>query len=138
VDYKSTSKNAKIETLDEPWHEGYKRQMEIYQWLLRQRGFKVSDTGYFVYANASKEEEAFDGKLLFEVTLIPYKGSTAWVEKTLLELKQCLDGSALPAAGADCDYCQYREAVDKVTSKYIPTKALGKKKHDEKETSGLF
>jgi hypothetical protein len=31
VDYKATSKNEEITKLDKDWHEGYKRQMEIYQ-----------------------------------------------------------------------------------------------------------
>ena len=31
VDYKSTSKNEEITALDKAWHDGYKRQMEIYQ-----------------------------------------------------------------------------------------------------------
>src|SRR3989338_683170 len=44
VDYKSTSKDGEV-TLDAEWQIGYKRQMEIYQWLLRQNGFSVSDTG---------------------------------------------------------------------------------------------
>ncbi len=43
IDYKATSKDGKIESLDEDWHRGYKRQLEIYQWLLRQNGFKVSN-----------------------------------------------------------------------------------------------
>jgi RecB family exonuclease len=34
VDYKSTSKEEKV-TLDADWQISYKRQMEIYQWLLR-------------------------------------------------------------------------------------------------------
>lgn len=120
VDYKSTSKDARIDTLDEPWHEGYKRQMETYQWLLRQNGFNVSNTGYFVYANASKDKEAFDGKLEFEVTLIPYTGSDSWVEPTLASLKECLDSEQLPKPGNDCDYCTYREAVGKVLGPYMP------------------
>jgi len=37
VDYKATSKAEAINSLDKEWHEGYKRQMEIYQWLLRQK-----------------------------------------------------------------------------------------------------
>ena len=45
VDYKSTSKDAKIEALDQDWHDGYKRQMEVYQWLLRQGGPDGSYTG---------------------------------------------------------------------------------------------
>jgi len=32
VDYKSTSKTGRITKLDKLWHEGYKRQMEVYQW----------------------------------------------------------------------------------------------------------
>ena len=34
VDYKATSKDAEI-NLDAEWQDGYKRQMEVYQWLLR-------------------------------------------------------------------------------------------------------
>lgn len=111
VDYKSTSKDQKIEALDEPWHDGYKRQMEIYQWLLRERGFCVSDTGYFVYANASKDRKAFDGVLEFEVTLIAHKGNASWVEPALLDIKACLDSETIPPAARDCDYCLYRDAA---------------------------
>ena len=113
VDYKSTSKDEKIESLDKDWQDGYKRQMEIYQWLLRQRGFTVSDTGYFVYANAGKDKKAFDGVLEFEVTLVPYTGDASWIEKALVDIKTCLEGSGLPDAAAKCDYCAYREAVGK-------------------------
>ena len=42
VDYKSTAKDTEV-TLDADWQIGYKRQMEIYQWLFRKNGFKVSD-----------------------------------------------------------------------------------------------
>ena len=73
VDYKSTSKEGEV-TLDADWQIGYKRQMEIYKWLLRQKGFKVSKTGYFVYVNGRTDLEAFDGRLEFDVKLIPYQG----------------------------------------------------------------
>jgi hypothetical protein len=113
IDYKATSKDGKIESLDEEWHRGYKRQIEVYQWLLRRNGFKVSDTGYWFYANATKDREAFDGKLDFELTLVPYKGSTDWIDDTLIALKVCLDSEQIPPAGEDCDYCRYREAAGK-------------------------
>ena len=116
VDYKATSKDEEIKELDQEWQIGYKRQMEIYQWLLRQKGFTVSDTGYFVYANGLKDKKAFDGKLEFDVTVIPYEGSDSWIEKTLLELKQCLMGETIPLASADCDYCNYREAAFEVSN----------------------
>lgn len=130
VDYKSTSKDEKIEALDKEWHEGYKRQMEVYQWLFRRNGFDVSDTGYFVYANASKDKKAFDGVLEFEVTLVPYTGSDSWVEPTLLKIKECLDGGELPAAAEDCDYCRYREAVGK---KLLTYQAAAKKRAPSKD-----
>ncbi len=125
VDYKSTSKDSRIDSLDEDWHDGYKRQMETYQWLLRKNGFDVSDTGYFVYANASKDREAFDAKLEFEVTLIPYIGNASWVDQTLLDLKECLDSEQLPRPGADCDYCTYRETVGKTLMQFMPPPKAG-------------
>jgi hypothetical protein len=117
ADYKATSKDERITALDQAWHDGYKRQMEIYQWLFRQNGFKVSDTGYFVYANASKDREAFDGQLEFEVTLVPHVGNTDWVEGTLMALKACLSSDEIPPVGSDCDYCKYREAAGKALMK---------------------
>ncbi len=113
VDYKSTSKDERIEALDKDWHDGYKKQMEIYQWLFRQNGFTVSSTGYFVYANAGKDKEAFDGVLEFEVTLVPHTGDDAWVEPTLMDIKACLDSDELPERAPSCDYCTYRETVGK-------------------------
>ena len=113
IDYKATSKNEKIESLDEAWHDSYKRQLEVYQWLLRQNGFDVSDTGYWVYANATKDREAFDARLDFELTLIPHKGSTDWIEETLLKIKDCLESDAVPKPAEGCDFCAYREAASK-------------------------
>lgn len=107
VDYKSTSKSEVITELNKDWQDGYKRQMEVYQWLLRKNGFKVSDTGYFVYCNGQTDRKAFDGKLEFEITLIPYKGDDSWVENTVTEAHKCLQLPDYPERGADCDYCQY-------------------------------
>lgn len=123
VDYKATSKDEKITALDQEWHDGYKRQMEVYQWLFRKNEFKVSDTGYFVYANADRDKKAFDGLLEFEVTLVPYKGDDSWVEGTLQEIKLCLDNDELPSAAPDCDYCRYREVVGKKLLAFAPKKS---------------
>jgi hypothetical protein len=120
VDYKSTSKDEKIEALDKEWHDGYKKQMETYQWLFRQNGFPVSDTGYFVYANAGKDKAAFDGLLEFEVTLVPYTGNDSWVEPALLNIKECLESPKLPSVGDGCDYCVYREMVGKKLQAFMP------------------
>lgn len=110
VDYKATAKNEKIIQLDKGWQAGYKRQMEIYQWLLRQNGCFVSDTGYFVYCNGQTDRKAFDGKLEFDITLIPYTGSDSWVENAIVEAHQCLNGNKIPPA-ANCEYCAYVKAA---------------------------
>ena len=110
VDYKATSKNEAITELNKEWQDGYKRQMEIYQWLLRKNGHRVSDTGYFVYCNGQTDRKAFDGKLEFDITLIPYKGSDAWVEETVLRMHACLNAGEIPESGPECDYCSYVRA----------------------------
>jgi len=117
VDYKSTSKAGDITELNQDWQDGYKRQMEIYQWLLRQNGYSVSDTGYFVYCNGRVDREAFDAKLEFDITLIPYEGDDSWVETTILKIYKTLKGKSIPKAAQDCDYCRYREAAKIAESK---------------------
>lgn len=116
VDYKSTS-TSKVISLDDEYKQGYKKQLEIYQWLFRQNGFKVSKTGYFVFANASKNRPKFDGKLEFEMTLVSYDGDDSWVEPTLFEIKKCLDSDQIPASGEGCEYCQYRELISQQLKK---------------------
>jgi len=113
VDYKATSKAGEV-SLDADWQIGYKRQMEVYQWLFRKNGFKVSETGYFVYCNGDADKEAFDSKLEFDVKVIPYKGDDSWVENALADAKKCLVSSKIPKASNDCDYCNYVEAVKAV------------------------
>lgn len=128
VDYKSTSKAGKIETLaDSSWEDQYRRQIGVYQWLLSQNGFSVSDVGYFVYANASAENAAFDGKLEFDVTLVPCKGDISWIEPTLEKIKDCLTSEALPTSSTSCEYCSYRAAAGKkLQAIHAKTKAAHK------------
>lgn len=114
VDYKSTAKNGEV-SLDAEWQIGYKRQMEVYQWLLRNNGFTVSDTGYFVYCNGDIDREAFDGKLEFKVKLIPYTGDDSWINETIVKLKECLMSDEIPSTTAECDFCTYNYEIQKLT-----------------------
>jgi CRISPR/Cas system-associated exonuclease Cas4 (RecB family) len=114
VDYKATAKDGTIETLaDSAWESQYKRQIGVYQWLLRKNGFDVSDTGYFVYANGNGSLPAFDNTLEFTTTLVPCEGDTSWIEPTLEKIKTCLVGDTFPQSGDDCEFCPYREACGK-------------------------
>ena len=114
VDYKSTSKEGKIEKLgDTPWEQQYTRQLGIYRWLLEKNGFEVEETGYLVYANADKDLPEFGNQLQFETTLVPVQTSVDWIEETLSDIKKCLDRKDLPPIGENCEFCPYREAVGK-------------------------
>lgn len=106
VDYKATATEAEI-TLEGKWKEGYKRQMEIYQWLFRRNDFPVHPKGYFVFCNGDLDRDAFDGKLEFKITLLPHEGSDAWIEPTLKAMKVCLDSEIPPVAADECEHCNY-------------------------------
>ena len=119
VDYKATSKNKEID-IDSDWQISYKRQLEVYQWLLRQNGFVVSNTGFFVYANARIDVDGFADRLEFRTKLIPYTGSDSWVEPTLEKMKKCLESETMPPVGAaamggTCDFCSYAKARTELT-----------------------
>ena len=116
VDYKSTAGKrsedlSKLEpiTLEGRWKEGYKRQMDIYQWIMNEKtkedlkDYKVSNLGYFVYVNGDqhfedgmlrKDEDKAD--MSFDVQLLTYKGNHDWVVKEILNLKQCLEADQCP------------------------------------------
>ncbi|MDZ7744264.1 MAG: PD-(D/E)XK nuclease family protein [Candidatus Saccharibacteria bacterium] len=126
VDYKATAKQSDV-TIDADWQMSYKRQMEVYQWLLRQNGFKVSDTGYFVYCNGRLDMDEFDNRVEFKTKIIPYTGSDGWVESTLSDIKNCLEGD-MPAVGkaamgGDCDYCTYARQRTELTVKALQKKS---------------
>lgn len=111
VDYKSTSTENGI-SLDGKHKEGYKRQMEVYQWIFRQMGFSVSPVGYFLFANARKNRLAgFNQKLEFENSIIPYRGDTSWVEPAILKIKETLDSPEIPLSSDTCKYCSWRAHI---------------------------
>jgi len=117
VDYKSTSTNGEV-SLDGEYKEGYKRQIAVYQWIFRQMGFKVSETGYFVYANGIKDYgKTFNDKLEFKTTILPYKADDSWVEPTIIKIKECLDSDEVPTANSDCKYCGYRKLIEEESLK---------------------
>lgn len=110
VDYKSTSKDGEV-SLDDEWKDSYKRQMEIYQWILRRMGYDVLDTGYFVYANGRKDLDGFNGTLNFHMQLIEYVGNDGWIENAVNEAKTCLVSETLPPCQPKCEYCVYQGLV---------------------------
>lgn len=136
VDYKATSKDGDV-NLDAEWQDGYKRQIEVYQWLFRRNGFKVSDTGYFVYVNGRTDVDTFDGKLEFDIKILPYTGKDNWIEQILSDIKETLESDSIPKVGKECDYCPYREVAGKklqavhLSQASAPAKILQKPKAEK-------
>ena len=122
VDYKATAKASEV-SLDAAWQVSYKRQMEVYQWLLRQNGFMVSNTGYFVYTNGRLDLDGFYNKVEFRTKVISYTGSDDWVEPTIIKMKECMEGSMPPvgesAMGGPCEFCSYARARTELTLKEL-------------------
>ena len=113
VDYKSQAQGTrspekyevKPSSIDDPWKVGYKRQMDMYIWIARQKGLNVSNTGYFVYVDAQHKhiEGMLDEKnpsiawLKFNALIIPYEADLNWIEPTLFEIKDFLmNQSSMP------------------------------------------
>ena len=112
-DYKATSKNGEV-SLDADWQISYKRQMEIYQWLLRRNGLEVNDRGWFVYCNGRRDLADFNERIEFKVRLLPYDGNDDWVEGALKDAAATLHKDELPDSSPDCEYCRYRrEAAER-------------------------
>lgn len=125
VDYKATAKDRDV-GIDSAWQISYKRQLEVYQWLLRQNGFTVHDTGYFVYANGRFDLDGFFNKVEFKTKIIPYTGSDSWIEPTLKKIKKCLEGDipgvGTAAMGGPCDFCTYAKERTKLTLESLQNK----------------
>jgi CRISPR/Cas system-associated exonuclease Cas4 (RecB family) len=128
VDYKATAKDKEV-SIDSGWQISYKRQMEVYQWLLRQNGFNVLDTGYFVYTNGRLDLDGFFNRVEFKTKIIPYTGNDSWVEPTLIKMKECMDGD-MPAMGVSimggpCEFCSYARARTELTVSALQAKKRG-------------
>ena len=109
VDYKATAKSVPVTELPD-WANGYRRQAEIYQWLLRKNGLNVSDTAYFVYCTGDVNQSGFNQQILFQTHVIPYVGNDHWVDQTLNNLQACLSNPEPPPYHTTCDYCRFTRA----------------------------
>jgi len=110
IDYKATGRQEAVTSLGEGgFYDGYRRQLEIYQWLLRKNGFTVSDTGYWVYVTATQKQDSFDNNLKFEANLVSYTGSDQWIDSVLDSIYTNLNEPEVPGPGDDCDLCRFFE-----------------------------
>ena len=110
ADVKATSRNDFnwLETYEKyDYPKSYKRQLEMYQWLLRKNGFKVSNEAYLLYFNGKKNEKFFKNTLQFDTHLIKLDCSSDWVEKSIIDTVDLLRSNSLPRSSMKCDHCNY-------------------------------
>ena len=112
VDYKSQANSKPVNTedyLSHMYHQGYKVQMDFYSYLLTKMGFEVSPISYFYVCNADRNALAFDSKMVFEETLVPYAWDSSWIEDKVLEMIDLLNSKKLPEHNPSCENCAYAQ-----------------------------
>jgi len=128
VDYKSEAQGTRSpekykpepSSIEKPWKKGYKRQMDMYIWIARAKGFDVSSTGYFLYVNGQhkgkdgmlSKEDPTKAMMEFDAIIISYEADTSWIEPTLIEIKDFLLNQkdcpehSIPIKGEDYSGCE--------------------------------
>ena len=105
ADYKATARSEMPTT--RTLYDSYRRQMDVYQFLVRRQSLPVSNRGWFVYTNGDSRAGQFGDRLSFTTALVPYDGDDAWVLEAFRHAVATVALADAPAAKEDCDYCSY-------------------------------
>lgn len=108
VDYKATSSFG-VPTLES--RDGYRRQLDVYGWLLAKNGFDVAREGYIVFANADRDRPALDGALKFALSIAMHTLDLAWIDDALPAVRECLENDVPPPSTNECAWCAYRRGA---------------------------
>ncbi len=112
VDYKATA----IEGSAGPtgrWLKSCQRQLDVYAWLLQKNNFNVHELGYFVYCNGNTKQKKLNVTLNFDISLIPHKIDTTWIEDALHKAYVCLNNNTIPNYTKKCQICTFLSALEK-------------------------
>ena len=107
ADYKATAKADEITSQN--IFPGYKRQLEMYQFLFEKAGFGVDTRSWLVYANGIKDTGSFNDTLKFRTRMIPVDCDRSWVGGAFHAAANLLAGGERPMAAENCDWCHYAE-----------------------------
>jgi len=110
VDYKSQANKNAVETksyLASPYHEGYKVQMDFYNYLLDLMEFPIGDISYFLVVNANRAASGFHGVMEFEETIVPYQHNISWIDERVQNMIDCMNSDKLPECNTSCENCAY-------------------------------
>jgi len=119
IDYKSTAnlnKNPERANLEGKWKGSYKRQMDMYVWILEQLGYPASKTGYFLYVDGLHvgydrmidDDNPELATMKFQTTWLEYETDTSWVEPALMEIKDFVESQEKCPEGTEgCETCTW-------------------------------
>tara|TARA_B100000427_G_scaffold318826_1_gene316415 strand:+ start:1819 stop:2604 length:786 start_codon:yes stop_codon:yes gene_type:complete len=121
VDFKATARKDPLNTPKDVFGGGetYKRQLEIYSWLLQKNGFPVSTTGYLMYYNGDASKPYLGDSMHFRRTLVEFSLDTDWIDPTVDALYDCLQDNSVPELDTDsCEQCLYRETYPELKASF--------------------
>ena len=110
ADYKSQANFKPLDPvsyLSDVYHESYKIQMDFYAFLLKEMGFSVGPTAYFLVCNADRAADGFYGKMDFSETLIPYDWDTNWIPEQVEAMISIMNSASIPTSNPSCKNCAY-------------------------------
>jgi hypothetical protein len=116
LDFKGTSSKEEITSLDTEYRLAYKRQVEVYSWLLARNGHPVGSKAFLLFANAITDRHGFDGRLDFDMQLVEVAMDLTWIDPILGQIRTCLMAEEPPAASATCECCNFVAAVNEVVN----------------------
>ena len=116
IDYKSSG--AKEITI----YDDYQKQMDVYNYILRQKGFDTYPEAFFVFYKVIKEgETGFANALKFTEEVRAVKVNMDWVGPTFEKAVEVARSETSPApgmtgnppaGGGHCDHCHYVELAN--------------------------
>src|SRR3989338_66057 len=111
IDYKSSG--AKEITI----YNDYQKQMDVYNYILKQKGYETYPEAFFVFYKVIKEgETGFQNALKFTEEVRPVKVDTQWVGPAFENAVELARQDTPPSSGTSgkngyCDHCHYVELV---------------------------
>ena len=89
--------------------------MSLIGYLIKEMGFDVSDTFYFLVCNADRNADGFFGKLEFKEVLIPYKWNADWIPNQVNQMIDCMNNGEIPESNPACKNCAYAREIMKTS-----------------------
>ena len=104
----------KQDYLDDPYHDGYKTQMDFYAYLLSGMGFDVHPTSYFLVCNAKRDDDGFHKTMNFDEYLVPYEWNSDRIQGQVDAMVALMNQHEIPEPNQSCKNCAYSEQYAKL------------------------